>query len=149
MEKIRIRVDESEGQVEVDGFFVPDTEGLFAITCPADELCDLTHVGTGLAVLKGVSVRDATQAACQLYAAHPEVWRQTTPRAVATKLPRPLGPWLKLVRLAHEQDLPFTLLRSYEEYRRAASAAISDVVDRETTSDFPPAVPDAALDVSK
>jgi hypothetical protein len=57
MEKIRIMVNKGEGlcPIEVDGNFVPDTEDLFAITDPANELGDLTHITTGWAVLKAVS----------------------------------------------------------------------------------------------
>jgi hypothetical protein len=150
MEKIRIKVDEEAGWVEVDGFRVPDTEGLFAITDPANELGDLTHVSTGLAVLKSVPQETAACVASQLFTACPEAWRQTEPEAVVARTPKLLSRWYTLVRKAIDRirDIPFDLLRSYDEYRAAAVASvrdIADVVDREATADFPPA-PDAVID---
>jgi hypothetical protein len=128
MEKILVTAIQGIGfgQAEVDGSLVPDTEGLFALTQPGpSDYCDLTHVGSGLTLMRFVSREVATRMAYELYAACPEGWRQTGPAAVNAinaETPPLLRRWFKSARAAIERDIPLVSLRSYEEYRAAVAA---------------------------
>ena len=106
--------------IEVEVFFVPGTDNLFAVhdSFEGEDLFVLTHVRSGLCVARSDEREDVVWVAHQMYAAAPEAWRLIDLDAVRNALPPPVERWGMLIRKACAQGIPLVLLKSCADYCR-------------------------------